>query len=206
MIIRWIGNLLIIAGVLILLSIFGPVLKEELDYQFDNWRGVRYSLDAHPQFPESGLRPIAPVDKAFGIVVPKINLNTEVFPEIDPKNPERYLPVLKKGVAHAKGSKFPGQEGNVFLFGHSTDAFYNVGRYNTRFFLIGKLEEGDEISIFYKDERYKYEVIDKKVVTPEGVKAYLDKLAGKETLILQTCYPPGTTLKRLLVVARQRQS
>lgn len=83
------------------------------------------------------------------------------------------------------------------------DAFYNVGRYNAVFFLLGKLENGDEIDIFYNNERYKYQVINKKVVNPEAVAEYLRENSGQQTLTLQTCYPPGTTLRRLIVVAKK---
>lgn len=200
---KWVANLLIIGGTIILVFIFGPVAKEELGYQFGHMRGLKYSLDAHPEFPGVGVERVVPVDKEFGIVIEKINLNAAVFPNVDPDDPADFLPVLKKGVAHAFGSKFPNEKGNVFLFGHSADAFYNVGRYNAVFFLIGKLEEGDLINIFYKGERYKYEVIDKVVVTPEGIKTYLDQIKEEKTLTLQTCYPPGTTLKRLVVMAKQ---
>ena len=201
--IRTAGNILIIAAAVILLFIFGPVAKEELGYRFNQWSGVKYSLEANPEFPQSGIRPITPVDKEFSIIIPKINVNAEIFPEINPANPSEFLPILKKGVAHAKGSAYPDEEGNVFLFAHSTDAFYNVGHYNAVFFLIGKLEKGDEIDIFYKDKRYKYEMEEKAVVSPEELGQYVKEHTSGKTLTLQTCYPPGTTLKRLIVIAKQ---
>ncbi len=200
--IRTAGNILIIGALLILLFIFGPVIKEELGYRFNQWGGIKYSLDVNQEFPQSGIRPISPVDREFAIVIPKINVNAEIFPEIDSTNPSEFLPILKKGVAHAKGSAYPDREGNVFLFAHSTDAFYNVGHYNAVFFLIGKLEKGDEIDIFYKDKRYKYEVTDKAVVSPDMLGQYVKEHTSGKTLTLQTCYPPGTTLKRLVVIAK----
>ena len=202
---KLIGFILVLTGLSIIFLIFGPVLVAELQYRANQWGGVEYSLEAHPQFPESGLRPMTPIDTEFSLVIPKINLNVEIFPEIDPSNPEKYLPVLRKGVAHAKGSAYPDEEtGNVFLFGHSTDTFYNIGRYNAVFFLINKLQAGDEIDVFYRDKRYKYEAIEAQVVAPDGISSYLEKYKGQKTLILQTCYPPGTTLKRLLVIGREK--
>ncbi|MFZ5365904.1 MAG: sortase [Patescibacteria group bacterium] len=191
-----ISSFLIIGGILISLFIFGPVIKEELGYRFNQWGGVRYSLDVSLEFPQSGLRPIVPIDKEFGIVIPKIVVNAEIFPEIDPGNPQEFLPILKKGVACAKGSAYPDEEGNVFLF--------NVGRDNAVFFLIGKLEKDDEIDIFYKNKRYKYEVTEKAVVSQEEPGQYVKEHTGGKTLTLQTGYPPGTTLKRLIVIARQK--
>ena len=196
---------LIIVGLSIIFLIFGPVFVAELQYWSNKWGGVKYSLDANHQFPESGLRPMSPVDTEFGLVIPIINLNAEIFPEVDPNNPELYLPILRKGVAHAKGSAYPDEEvGNVFLFAHSTDAFYNVAHYNAVFFLIGKLDKGDEVNVFYKNKRYQYEVIEKAVVAPEALGDYVRQHIGVKTLTLQTCYPPGTTLKRLLIIAKEK--
>ena len=199
------STFLIISGLMILLFIFGPVLTEELQYRFDRAGGFRYSLEADPDFPQPQIRQLVPQDKGFGIVIPKINVNASIFPDVDPNNPKEFLPILRKGVAHAKGSAFPDEEGNVFLFAHSSDSFYNVGRYNAIFYLIGKLEKGDEVDVFYRNKRYEYEVIAKGVVEPLGIKPYLDKTISKDdenTITLQTCYPPGTTLKRLIVLAK----
>jgi len=190
---KFISGILIISGIVILLFTFGPVAKEEVGYQFNQLSGGGYSSE----------QSITPVDTGFGIVITKININAKIFPEIDSQNPQEFLPILKKGVAHAKGSAYPDQDGNVFLFAHSTDAFYNVAHYNAVFFLIGKLEKGDEIDIFYKDKRYKYEVIEKAVVSPDMLGQYVKEHTGGKTLTLQTCYPPGTTLKRLIVIAKQ---
>lgn len=143
---------------------------------------------------------ITPVDADFGIVIPKISANAKIFPNINPFNEKEFLPVLQKGVAHAKGTYFPGGGRNIYLFAHSTDAFYNAGRYNAVFYLIGKLETGDEIDIYYKNKIFKYFVYEKKVVSPGAVK-YLNQ-GNEEILTLQTCYPPGTTLKRLVVRAK----
>jgi len=201
------STFLIISGLMILLFIFGPVLTEELQYRFDRAGGFRYSLEADPDFPQPQIRQLVPQDKGFGIVIPKINVNASIFPDVDPNNPKEFLPILRKGVAHAKGSAFPDEEGNVFLFAHSSDSFYNVGRYNAIFYLIGKLEKGDEVDVFYRNKRYEYEVIAKGVVEPLGIKPYLDKTISKDnenTITLQTCYPPGTTLKRLVVIAKEK--
>lgn len=198
---KTIGNILIIAGLVILFPIFWPVLKEEVQYWSDKIGGKRYSLTVDPDFPDPRLEKIIPIDENFGIVIPKINANAPIFANIDPYDPKEFLPVLKNGVAHAKGTGFPGEGRNIYLFAHSTDAFYNVGKYNAIFYLIGKLEDGDEVDIFYNGELYKYFVFEKIVVAPEAID-YL-KPEKEEILTLQTCYPPGTTLKRLIIRAKK---
>ena len=182
------GNLLILAAGFILFFTFGPALKEEAEYS------VRQTLKIE--------KDLTPPNTDFSIVIPKIGAVAPVFENTDPFDPRKYLPILLKGVAHAKDTALPGEFGNTYLFAHSTDAFYNVGRYNAVFYLLGKLEKGDKIEVYYKGEKIEYEVAEKKVVGPEAVK-YLGKLGEWSTLTLQTCYPPGTTLKRLVVVANQ---
>lgn len=200
---RLLSKFLIIGGVVILLLIFSGPFFWEAKYFLERLIGVQYQLGDLPSqgdYETTQERIITPVDKIFGIVIPKIDANAEIFPDIDPFNPEEFLPVLKKGVAHAKGTAFPGQGKRIYLFAHSADAFYNVGRYNAVFYLIGKLEKGDIIDIYNNNKLFQYKVIDKKVVSPQEV-SYLEPNDGEE-LVLQTCYPPGTTLKRLIVIAR----
>ena len=197
---------LILAGLSILLLTFGWPLFYELKFRLHQFSPKQYQalqlneVNRQTGKEEGKIEKIVPVSYDFGIVIPKIDANARVFPNIDPNKEEEFLPILRKGVAHAKGSSFPGQGKNIYLFAHSTDAFYHLGRYNAVFYLIGKLELGDEIDIFYKDKLFKYFVFEKKVVPPQAVE-YL-KSSGEEILTLQTCYPPGTTLRRLIVRAR----
>ena len=118
----------------------------------------------------------------------------------DTEKARTYLDALNKGVAHALGTSLPGENGHIFLFAHSTDYFWNVGSYNAIFYLLQKLEKGDQVNIFYRGVRYVYYVTGSTVVDPSQVE-YLTRKSNKEFLTLQTCWPPGTTLKRLLVFA-----
>lgn len=144
---------------------------------------------------------LSPVSSQFGLVIPKIGANAPVLPNVDAGRSDVYLAALQKGVAHAFGTVFPGVTGNIFLFAHSTDSFWNVGRYNAIFFLLKELENGDEVDIFYKGRRYIYRVVNKLIVDPSEVR-YLTETTPYEQLTLQTCWPPGTTLKRLIILAR----
>lgn len=144
---------------------------------------------------------IAPVSAQFGLIIPKIGANAPIYPNVDPAEEKVYLPILQKGVAHALGTVFPGVPGTVYLYAHSTDAFWNVGRYNAIFYLIKELVNGDEIDVFYNGVRHVYRVVNKIVVDPTEVN-YLTEPVSYEQLTLQTCWPPGTTLKRLLIFAR----
>jgi len=134
----------------------------------------------------------------FYLAIPKIQASGRVYPEVSPFQREEYLKVLQKGVAHAAGSGFPGQDKTIYLFAHSTDAPVNIVRYNAVFFLLNKLERKDPVFLFYNGQRYQYQVREKKILEAKAVE-YLRFENDKETLVLQTCWPPGTTWKRLLV-------
>jgi sortase A len=180
---------LVIVGLSIFLFvlIFYPVLKEEVNYQ---WKVAKAEK----------VEEITPKDTIFGIVIPKIGANAIVIENVDPFDPAVYQYALTKGVAHAAGSAFPDQRGNVFLFSHSSVNFYEAQRYNSVFYLLDKLLNGDEITIYYQNKPFVYTVTEKKIVLPSDIQ-YLKGNGVGQTLTLMTCWPAGTTFKRLLVLA-----
>lgn len=153
-----------------------PVLKDESSFSADDL--YRY--------------------KDFRIIIPKIGLESVIIKNVDPNQPAQYGEQLANGVAHALGSYLPGEDGTMFLFAHSTDAEFNIARYNAKFYAVRKLEVGDEILVRYGDKMYKYVVKDKKVILPSEFDQVRD--SGYK-LILSTCYPPGTDWQRLVVFA-----
>lgn len=134
------------------------------------------------------------------ISIPKINAYAPLIFDVDPWNASIYQSALKKGVAHAKGSAYPGEPGVTFLFAHSSGTFgIDLTQYNTVFFRLGELQPGDTIVINYDKRKYKYIVRRKEVVNAKDtVKLFANK---NSDLILQTCTPPGTSFARLLVFA-----
>jgi len=216
LILRTIGNFLILSSVFMIAKTFYKPAREEIRYFIDNAVKKKYiiadnkHLDEKPTPEKRGLLAkalninsvefLVPEDPFFSIVIPKIGANAKILANIDTTNEATYLAALKEGVAHAAGTAFPGEGGHIFLFAHSTDYFWNVGTYNAVFYLLYKLEKGDEVNLFYKGQRYRYRVIGKIVVDPSQVE-YLTRKTNKEFLTLQTCWPPGTTLKRLMVFA-----
>ncbi|MDP3974022.1 MAG: sortase [Candidatus Daviesbacteria bacterium] len=180
---------LVIVGLSIFLFvlIFYPVLKEEVNYQ---WKAAKAEK----------VEEIIPKDTLFGIVIPKIGANAVVVENVDPFDPTVYQYALTKGVAHAAGSAYPGQNGNVFLFSHSSVNFYEAQRYNSVFYLLDKLENGDEITVYFQEKPFIYKVYEKKIVSASDVQ-YIKGNGTGQTLTLMTCYPAGTSFKRLLVLA-----
>ena len=104
-------------------------------------------------------------------------------------------------MAESLGSTPPGQPGNLYLFSHSTDAPWNIIRYNAIFYLLKELEVGDRVIIFYRNIRYDYIVFDKNIALPGDI-SYLTNRYENPVLTLQTCDPPGTLLNRLIIRAK----
>lgn len=195
---------------LVLASAFGlalvayPIVKSEIKFYLnrDSAGGAVVSLDLGPEDKSSSF--IVVRDKEFGLVIPKLGINVSVIPNVDPKNSKEYQKALTKGVAHAKGTSTPDNLGNTFLFAHSSDTFFNVNMYNAIFYLLNKMETNDTFYIAYKNTLYKYLVVEKKVILPNETNYYTSPLPNFEkTAILMTCWPPATTLKRLVVVGVQ---
>jgi LPXTG-site transpeptidase (sortase) family protein len=143
---------------------------------------------------------IVPLDSQFGIVIPKIGVNARVIPSVNPLKEAEYAEALKEGVAHASTSFFPNEEGVVYLFSHSTNYEWFMRDLNAIFYLLKNLEAGDLIVLVYKNTTYTYTLTEKRIVKPSET-SYLQPIAGQRRLILQTCWPPGSTTERLLLIA-----
>jgi len=184
------------AAFVIFFFTFYPVLLEELKY------ALRDKSKSVVSDSKKKMKEIVPVDRDFGIVIPKIEANAKVMKNIDPFNEKIYQIALTKGVAHAKGTALPGHVGNTFIFAHSSEDWYIANRYNSIFYLLHKLERGDEIDLYYKNQKYIYKVTEKKLVDSNAMQYLEDTGKNTSTVTLMTCWPPGTTLKRLIVIGQ----
>ena len=180
---RTIGNALIGLSVVGVLTIFYPVIKEELFFRTTNVYSEK------------------PVSSQFNVRIESIKINAPVRQNVNPWVQNEYLTALQNGVAHAKGSALPTDEGTVYLFAHSSDVPWRMTRYNTAFFRLGRTSAGDKIIVTYEGEDYVYRIREKRTVWPNEVEYITNQ--GKDQLILQTCTPIGTSLKRLLVFAEK---
>lgn len=192
------GGVLILAGIVLGIAIFYPVLKEEFLYAFNSNPDALVENNNAPTTSDKDV--ITPRDAEFGIVIPKINANASVIENVDPYNESEYQLQLTKGVAHAKGTATPPENGSIFLFSHSSVDFYKASRYNSIFYLINKLQPGDDIYLFYDKNKYRYEVRNQTIVDPGDV-SYLTDTSNERIVRLMTCWPPGTTFQRLIVEA-----
>lgn len=193
-----IGRILFLSGLLIFFLTFYRIIWQETKYAF------------RTGFSRKTPTIIKPISTDFGIVIPKIGANAKVIDNVDPFNSREYQLALTKGVAHAIGTAYPGHVGNDFIFAHSSENWYIANQFNSIFYLLHKLEKDDLIEMYYKKKKYVYKVFDKKYVYANAVE-YLNSInlgSGNPTptkntsiLTLMTCWPPGTTFKRLIIRA-----
>lgn len=123
------------------------------------------------------------------------------------KNEKHFQELLKSGVVHYPGTALPGEVGNMFIFGHSSDYAWSKGNYKTVLALLPKLKKGSEIKVVDSDGYiYTYIAREVQVAAPTEVQWLSQETGGKRLLTVQTSYPIGTALKRYLVIAELRQS
>lgn len=157
------------------------------------------------QIPDLNLE-VMPIDTR--LVIPRINQNIPIV-GVSSKNliahdwnalEKDMQEALKDGVIHYPGTSMPGQHGNVVITGHSSYFPWDPGRFKDVFALLHQMKIGDKIMIYHNQEKYIYQVTEKKVVLPDDIDILKQTPEDKLTLI--TCTPVGTNLKRLIVIAK----
>ena len=113
-----------------------------------------------------------------------------------------FIDALHHGVVHYPETALPGEPGNVFIFGHSSDWIGVDDPYRNVFALLPHLAVGDEIEITdAAGEVFVYIVTKTFIVSPTDLRV-LDQGDGNQSLLtLQTSYPFGTALARYIVRA-----
>jgi len=196
-VLRWVGALFIGISLIGLIIVYGPLITAEVEYQ------VSQKVPMKPSKLGSALRDMPNwqvPDMAYSLYVPKINARAKVVGNVDAGNEKAYLQALTEGVAEAAGLSHPGQRGTTYLFAHSTDGPWNFARYNAVFYLLDKVEVGDQVEVVYRNRLFKYQIVSKAILAANDTR-YLVPQTDREILVLQTCYPPGTSWKRLVVEA-----
>jgi LPXTG-site transpeptidase (sortase) family protein len=162
-----------------------------------------YALGGKPtttEQPVAGTTGSNVIPAANTITIPKINVHAPVIyePSVIEADVQR---ALENGVVHYGNTAVPGQAGNSVIFGHSSNDWWEPGNYKFVFVLLDKLAPGDRFTVDYQSKRYTYEITGSKVVEPTDIGVLNQTTEPTFTLI--TCTPPGTSLRRLVVTAKQ---
>lgn len=142
--------------------------------------------------------------REYGITIPAIYIDEPVVFNVDPNDKDAYSAALKKGIVHASATSFPDGGGLGYYFAHSSLPDLRT-QYNAVFYLLGKLQTGDQIYIWHEGKKHEYLVNETTITAPEDLSFLYNTDYPTETIVLQTCWPPGTTQKRLLVFASKAE-
>lgn len=108
---------------------------------------------------------------------------------------------LKKSLVQYPGTAMPGDLGNPVVLGHSTlPQFFSPTNYKTIFSTLHTLELGNQILVSYDGVDYQYQITSMYEVEPENLSPLAQRY-DRRILTLITCTPPGTYLRRLIVIA-----
>ncbi|HEX2047823.1 MAG TPA: class E sortase [Acidimicrobiales bacterium] len=202
-VVRGIGKTLICTGVLILLFVVYQLwgtgvaqarAQKKLRSEFT--RQLAAPAAAEPVTPASPDTTAAPTttvpvqlaegDAAGVILIPKIGLDQAFIEGVGVEE-------LKQAVGHYPDTKMPGEKGNAALAGHRTT-------YGAPFNRLDELVAGDAISVTTQAGTFRYEVTEKRVVTPDEISVLDDTPDNR--LTLTTCHPKYSAEQRLIVFAQ----
>ena len=191
--------------ILWLLSVVLPVTLIEIRYQYRKVLSDVFHVSdlrglISPQF-RIDLRGFTSKYTNNGITIPGIFVDEPVVYNVDPNDERSYTDALRRGIAHASSTAFPGTGGLGYYFAHSSTPSF-VRQFNAVFYLLDKVKLGDEVYIWHEGQRYDYHVYARQITSADDL-SFLHRPYDTETIVLQTCWPPGTTSKRLLIFARR---
>jgi LPXTG-site transpeptidase (sortase) family protein len=113
---------------------------------------------------------------------------------------------LINGPTHYPGTAQPGQLGNCYIFGHSSDYIWSKGHYKNVFATLPHIQKGAEIIISdQQGNKFTYLVTDSREVAVNDLMVLDQQGYTKKLLTLQTSYPIGTALARWVAVAEIRK-
>ncbi|MBP9779844.1 class E sortase [Candidatus Gracilibacteria bacterium] len=141
------------------------------------------------------------------IIIPRLGKNVpliDVFHDTDAdylEMHEIFMEELRKGVVRYPDTARPGEIGNVFIFGHSSNYPWVKSEYNDIFALLDTLKDGDDVVIFYGQKKFTYRITDRAIVKPGDMEVLESRDPNKKELALMTCWPIGTTLERIILFA-----
>ncbi len=197
-VIRGFGKTLISIGILLFLfvayQLWGTGLAERRGQKLLQAKFERRLLTAPPTLPmPSGMEPAEaappPVelgDAAALLEIPKIDIKKLVVEGVGVED-------LKSGPGHYPETPMPGEKGNAAIAGHRTT-------YGAPFYDLNELSPGDPIFVTTGAGRFRYDVVESKVVSPDEVSVL--NPTEDDRLTLTTCHPRFSAAERLIVVAK----
>jgi LPXTG-site transpeptidase (sortase) family protein len=209
--------LAIVAGVLFLSFLFGglafvfgqnppaasekrtaklPVAGDRLDLLNFNSTSTLSPLVTLSAKAASPLTAIRTSDQGNWVRIPSLNVRAPLV-EAKSMADTDVLNSLADGVAMYPNGIAPGENGNVFIAGHSTGEPWK-GPYRFAFMNINKLKKNDTVIIDYLGNRFTYVVTDSRIINPNDNR-FIDSSGKTPTLSLMACWPLWTAKNRMII-------
>ena len=118
--------------------------------------------------------------------------------------PDGTDPTLKKelnqGVVYYPDSVLPGENGETIILGHSAPSGWPKIKYDWVFNDLNKLEIGDEIVVYFNNQKNVYKVTKNNIIG-RGEETSKSLTNSTNVLTLMSCWPPGKDSKRIAITA-----
>jgi sortase A len=209
LVVSGLGQLLITAGVVVLLFVgyelwFTGIYTHQQQQTAEKVIQQRF---AAAQAPAPGTSKAPPVTRAKNgdVVYPKVASGSAETILYVPRLGRNYHYVvvegvgredLKKGPGHYPGTALPGQLGNVVVSGHRTTYLAPFNRFD-------ELKPGDPVIFEMADGWYTYKVVSTEIVQPTATwviaNPYPDKRPVGRSFTFTTCNPKYSARTRLVV-------
>lgn len=162
-----------------------------------HWRDV-LPMD---QTQSNNVQDVASTSAAVVLEVPSIQVRVPVIYSTSSKE-SGIQTELQSGVVLLAGTAKPGEVGNAYIVGHSSNYKNATGDYNEVFKNLPNVRVGDKIYVSVAGEKFTYEIYETRVVQPTELWVQSQDTSGGKILTLQTSYPVGTADSRFVAIAR----
>lgn len=174
-----------------------PLYVSRLSYSPPETQTIRTTqIVQDPSADSAALAPGEVIPVESRLLIPKIGVNAPII-FAESKVESEIQKALERGIVHYQGTAQPGEVGNSFLTGHSSNYWWATGSYNYVFVVLDKMTVGDQAIVYHNGNKFVYTVTAKKVVDPTDVSVMTP--TATPTMTLMTCAPPGTSWQRLIV-------
>ena len=135
------------------------------------------------------------------LVIPSLGIDVPVQ-YVNTPSEKDFQAALQNGVVHYPNTALPGQHGNVYIFGHSSDFIFLPGSYKHAFALLPRIQKGAQIFLTDSQGREYTYAVTMTFVAQNNDTSVLSQYGNQQYyLTLQTSYPVGTALERYIVRA-----
>ena len=172
----------------------------------NNTQNVNAIIDNSGRLPTSGdqtkpARKTLQTGEPDHISIPDRKIEAPVI-YITETNEDVYQEALTRGAVHFPGTVLPGEYGNPYIFGHSSDYAWKAGDYKKIFKELIDIPLETKVYITNHDgSLFVYVIKETKIVGPKDTSVLDQYNYERKMLTLQTSWPLNTALKRYIAVA-----